>query len=107
MNCTENSCAGDDGRNRLVEDALLKIATGYTVEEEQIEAVIDPETGAIQNNFKRKTIRSAIPGNLRAQIFWLTNCSEGKWKEHPEKFFQSGDNEPGENMNFSETEMNL
>lgn len=94
-------------RTRLVEDALLKTALGYTAEDEQLESVIDPETGKPVNHCKRKVCRSDVPGNLRAQIFWLINCGEGKWKEHPEKFFQNENSGLADGTPFSESELEM
>jgi hypothetical protein len=113
MNLTENN----DGKTaveiermtriKIVEDALLKTATGYFKEEVQLEEIIDPVSGEPQNNIKRKTSRTEVPGNLRAQIFWLINCVDGKWKEHPEKFIQSADGDTLDNMDFNEHELQM
>jgi len=61
--------------DRAVEDALLRRACGYDVEETVVE---ESERGE-----KRRTTTYHIPGDVRAQIFWLRNRMPKTWKDKP------------------------
>lgn len=59
-----------------VENALLKRALGYIVEEKKIE-----ENGI--GGEKTITTIKHIPGDTTAQIFWLKNRKPNKWRDKP------------------------
>lgn len=59
-----------------VENALLKRALGYIVEEKKIE-----ENGIGEE--KTITTIKHIPGDTTAQIFWLKNRKPNKWRDKP------------------------
>ena len=59
-----------------VENALLKRALGYIVEEKKIE-----ENGI--GGEKTITTIKRIPGDTTAQIFWLKNRKPDKWRDKP------------------------
>jgi len=61
--------------DRAVEEALLKRACGYDVEETVVE---ESDRGE-----KRRTTTYHIPGDVRAQIFWLRNRKPKVWKDKP------------------------
>lgn len=79
---------GKDAADRVVENALYKSATGYTIKIRKPVKVklvdYDPETG--------KKIREAetwqaveeeihVPAQVIAQIFWLKNRKPDQWRE--------------------------
>lgn len=61
--------------DRAVEEALFRRACGYSVEETVVE---ESERGE-----KRRTTTYHIPGDVRAQIFWLRNRKPKVWKDKP------------------------
>lgn len=71
-----------------VENALLKRALGYEVEE-TITEVEEVPTGRIDENGRpvmktKKHVRKVqrhIPADTTAQIFWLKNRRPGKWRD--------------------------
>ena len=60
-----------------VENALLKRALGYTVEEVIYEGVGDEMTPT-------KIIKKPVLPDTTAQIFWLKNRRPDKWRDKPE-----------------------
>lgn len=66
--------ASDD---RAIEESLYRRARGYDIEE-----TIEEDT----ERYGRKTRVTThhIPGDVRAQIFWLKNRRPEKWRDRPE-----------------------
>lgn len=60
-----------------VEQALLKRATGYEVEEIEESETYDPRAGTIT---KHRTITKHLTADTVAQIFWLKNRRPDKWR---------------------------
>lgn len=60
----------------MVENALLKKALGFSVEEKRIEILPDGTKKAVM-------ITKPIPPDTTAQIFWLKNRRPDKWKDKP------------------------
>ena len=84
----------------LIENALVKMAKGYTV------TVMEPmklrsrlynqETGKYE---EREVVELApkevhIPMDVRAAKFWLTNRNRERWSEHPEREAAEDEREP-------------
>lgn len=63
--------------DRAIEEALFRRAHGYDVEETVREE--SEKYGA-----KTRVTRYHIPGDVRAQIFWLRNRRPEKWRDKPE-----------------------
>lgn len=64
---------GKEVVDRLVENALLKRALGYTYEE-----VSEEETA---DGFKRRVTVKEVQPDTTAQIFWLKNRKPGDWRD--------------------------
>lgn len=62
-----------------VENALLKRALGYTIEEKHVRKVTK---NGITTEYVEKTTRE-IPADTTAQIFWLKNRRPDKWRDKP------------------------
>jgi hypothetical protein len=61
----------------MVEQALLKRATGYEVEEIEESETIDPRAGTTT---RTKTTTKHLTADTIAQIFWLKNRRPDKWR---------------------------
>lgn len=59
--------------DRMVENALLKRALGYTYEE-----VTEEES---ENGMKRKVVTKEVVPDTTAQIFWLKNRKPNEWRD--------------------------
>lgn len=59
-----------------VENALLKRATGYEVEE--------TVTKKVGGKVETTTYKKKIPPDVTAQIFWLKNRRPDRWRDHPD-----------------------
>lgn len=68
----------------LVENALLKSALGYDVEEETWERKFDKNSGQWIMLCTKKTKRHIPPSNT-AQIFWLKNRKPNEWKDKTDR----------------------
>lgn len=68
----------------LVENALLKSALGYDVEEETWERKFDRTTGQYIMICTKKTKKHIPPSNT-AQIFWLKNRKPNEWKDRTDR----------------------
>ena len=68
----------------LVENALLKSALGYDVEEETWERKYNRVTGEWDMICTKKTKKHIPPSNT-AQIFWLKNRKPNEWKDRTDK----------------------
>lgn len=62
-------------RDSAVEDALFRRAVGYDTTDVLIETADGKE--------KRRETTSSVPGDLKAQIFWLQNRLPDRWGEKP------------------------
>lgn len=69
--------------DREVENALLKSAKGYDVEETVEELRFNKKTGEYELRVTKRTKRH-IPPSQVAQIFWLKNRKAKEWREHQE-----------------------
>lgn len=87
---------GADVADRIVENALYKSATGYTmtvkkpVKVKDIE--YDPETGRkISERERYVAVEEEIhvPAQVTAQIFWLKNRKPEKWREKHDVVMES------------------
>lgn len=67
-----------------VENALLKSALGYDVEEETWERKFNRETGEFEMICTKRQ-RKHIPPSNTAQIFWLKNRKPNEWKDRTDK----------------------
>jgi transcriptional regulator with XRE-family HTH domain len=67
---------GKEVIDRLVENALLKRALGYTYDE-----VTEEES---EDGFKRKVVTKEVIPDTTAQIFWLKNRKSDVWKDKQE-----------------------
>lgn len=68
----------------LVENALLKSALGYDVEEETWERKFNRNTNEWDMICTKKTKKHIPPSNT-AQIFWLKNRKPNEWKDRTDK----------------------
>jgi len=62
-----------------VENALLKRALGYNFVEDHSEKIIDKQSGKVTSTKERK-VKRHIPGDVRAQEFWLINRFSEQWR---------------------------
>ena len=69
--------------DREVENALLKSAKGYDVEEEVWERRFNAAKGEFELVLVKKTVKH-IPASQTAQIFWLKNRKPKQWRERQE-----------------------
>lgn len=67
-----------------VENALLKTALGYDVEEETWERKFNRVTGEWEMILTKKQ-KKYIPPSYTAQIFWLKNRKPNEWKDRTDK----------------------
>lgn len=73
----------------LVEDSLLKSASGYYVEEEELTGEYTSDGQLIGQIYKKKTHKKYIPGNPTAQALWLRN-RDPSWRNNDELNVQKG-----------------
>lgn len=71
---------GKEVVDRQVENALLKRALGYSVEEETRERVFDNETGEERMKLT-KVVKKEVTPDTTAQIFWLKNRKPAEWRD--------------------------
>ncbi len=64
-----------------IEEALLKRALGFSVEESVSEDIVDKKTGETLENTKRRVTRKEVPPDVRALLFWLKNRRPGRWRD--------------------------
>ena len=67
-----------------VENALLKSALGYDVEEETWERKFNRVSGEYEMICTKKTKKHIPPSNT-AQIFWLKNRKPNEWKDRTDR----------------------
>lgn len=63
--------------DEAVEAALHKRACGYDIDE-----TVEEESERTGRKTRKTTYH--IPGDVRAQIFWLRNRRPERWKDHPQ-----------------------
>lgn len=70
----------------LVEDALLRRALGYEVEETEVTADKKGQASGAQEQPKGrvKKLRKHVPPDTTAAIFWLKNRQPGRWRDKQE-----------------------
>lgn len=74
--------AAKDSVDQRVENALLRNAIGYEVEEIHVEGPADEQGRPIPGRpMKIHKTRKHVPPNTTAQIFWLKNRQPGKWRD--------------------------
>lgn len=73
---------------KLVEDALLKRALGYTYMETTYERSF--EDGE-EKMIKKKQVEKQVMPDLSAQVFWLKNRCSARWKEKQETRWEEKD----------------
>lgn len=76
-------------QDQQIENALLKKATGYTVDVSKAYKLrrVEYEDGKKVCEFEelaQGVDQVHVPADLSAQIFWLKNRMPGKWQEKPE-----------------------
>ena len=64
----------------MVENALLKAALGYTVEESEVVIGYPDKNG--NRRSKVTTTRKHVPGNVTAMLAWLNNRKPNEWKRN-------------------------
>ena len=93
---------GRSSSDYAVVKALYKKATGYnlalnkTYKLKRID--YDPETGKKLREYEELAVgvdETYIPGDLRAETFWLKNRQGDRWCERPEKDGDEGDGDSG------------
>ena len=89
-NAKEKAKLQEESRNRRVENALFRMATGYkkkTVKPQKVKTVLyDPDTG--KKTGEEESIVNAVEEefvepDLKSVIYWLNNRASGRWQEHP------------------------
>lgn len=69
------------------EEALIKRALGFQINEATAEEMIDKNTGELLEVLKRRTVTKDVPPDVRALLFYLKNCWPERWSEtQSEKF---------------------
>ena len=66
----------DEQDDRAIEESLWRSAHGYDVEE-------TVEEDSEKTGRKTRVRTHHVPGDVRAQIFWLKNRKPEKWTEKP------------------------
>lgn len=61
------------------EDALVKRALGFQINEATAEEIVDKKTGEILEVLKRRTITKDVPPDVRALLFYLKNRWPERW----------------------------
>ena len=75
---------GKEEADLIVEEALIKNATGFWTEETTTEKMFDEDLGKLVV-VREKTVKKFIPANPTSQIFWLKNRNSEKWKDKREE----------------------
>ena len=69
------------------EEALIKRALGFQINEATAEELVDKNTGELMEVLKRRTVTKDVPPDVRALLFYLKNCWPERWSEtQNEKF---------------------
>lgn len=80
-----------------VENALLKRALGYKVDEVTKELIEDEETGVSELKVTKVVTKEVAP-DTTAQIFWLKNRKPEEWRDKKEVKHEGNINNPYENL---------
>lgn len=80
-----------------VENALLKRALGYKVDEITKELITDEETGISELKVTKVVTKEVAP-DTTAQIFWLKNRKPEEWRDKKEVKHDGNINNPYENL---------
>lgn len=73
---------GKEVVDRMVENALLKRALGYSYKETTRELIVDKDTGEAEIKITKIVEKEVVP-DTTAQIFWLKNRKPKDWKDKP------------------------
>lgn len=73
---------GKEVVDRMVENALLKRALGYSYKETTRELIVDKYTGEEKIKITKIVEKEIVP-DTTAQIFWLKNRKPKDWKDKP------------------------
>lgn len=63
------------------EEALVKRALGFQINEATAEELIDKNSGELLEVLKRRTVTKDVPPDVRALLFYLKNCWPERWSE--------------------------
>lgn len=79
-----------EAADRLVEDALLKLALGYTVKVKKYHKLKKSGYDEREKKVEEETLQEvweeqSVPPSLTAQTFWLKNRCPELWNEKSEK----------------------
>ncbi|HAT4103707.1 TPA: transposase [Clostridium perfringens] len=80
-----------------VENALLKRALGYKVDEVTKELIEDEETGISELKVTKVVTKEVVP-DTTAQIFWLKNRKPEEWRDKKDVKHEGNINNPYENL---------
>lgn len=80
-----------------VENALLKRALGYKVDEITKELITDEETGISELKVTKIVTKEVAP-DTTAQIFWLKNRKPEEWRDKKDVKHEGNINNPYENL---------
>ena len=87
VDCFARACEEPDDN---VEAAMYKRACGIEYEEKTYEAVLNKETGEIEERCTKR-VTKFIPPDPTSAMFWLANRRPNKWRYKPEP--SDGDDE--------------
>ena len=71
---------GKEVVDRMVENALLKRALGYSYKETTRELIVDKDTGKAEIKITKIVEKEVVP-DTTAQIFWLKNRKPNEWRD--------------------------
>ena len=71
---------GKEVVDRMVENALLKRALGYSYKETTRELIVDKDTGKEELKITKIVEKEVVP-DTTAQIFWLKNRKPNEWRD--------------------------
>lgn len=77
---SESLKRGKEVVDRMVENALLKRALGYSYKETTRELVVDKDTGEAEIKITKIVEKEVVP-DTTAQIFWLKNRKPNDWRD--------------------------
>lgn len=77
---SESLKRGKEVVDRMVENALLKRALGYSYKETTRELVVDKDTGEAEIKITKIVEKEVVP-DTTAQIFWLKNRKPEQWRD--------------------------
>ena len=77
---SESLKRGKEVVDRMVENALLKRALGYSYKETTRELVVDKTTGEAEIKITKVVEKEVVP-DTTAQIFWLKNRKPNEWRD--------------------------